>query len=134
MRQEGSENLHFIELLGRLRVGECTESDYDLLNTRLARTVRPDWNSLDWMNAPVIVSENTVKDAFNDRAARTFAVRNGKPLHYYYSVDCHRGKTIQEGPLQAYLNKLSSGLTNQRLGGLTSRDRNACDDNPKFRC
>ncbi|KAK0437116.1 uncharacterized protein EV420DRAFT_1250354, partial [Desarmillaria tabescens] len=64
MRQEGTENADF--------TGKC---------------VKLDWNSEEWENAPLIVSENAVKDAYNDRAARSFADRTGRQLHYYYSVD-----------------------------------------------
>lgn len=37
MRQAGSENAHFVDLLGRLRVGTCSDEDYELLKSRIGR-------------------------------------------------------------------------------------------------
>ncbi|PBK86010.1 hypothetical protein ARMGADRAFT_860313, partial [Armillaria gallica] len=68
MQQGGSENTQFVDLLSRLHS-------------------HPDWNLPEWRNALLIVSENAVKDAYNDHAAHTYVARNGRLLHYYYSLD-----------------------------------------------
>ncbi|KAJ7154990.1 hypothetical protein C8R43DRAFT_864652, partial [Mycena crocata] len=87
MRQTGTENLPFVDLLSRLRDGRCTTADYELLQTRLARNVDINWRGDQWNTAPVIVAENAMKDALNTRMAHDFAAATGQPLHYYYCVD-----------------------------------------------
>ncbi|KAI0038800.1 hypothetical protein FA95DRAFT_1471185, partial [Auriscalpium vulgare] len=87
VRQSGIENERFVALLSRLRFGQCTDDDYDLLNTRLLERAAPDWAAREWQSAPMIVAENVVKDALNQRAALAFAERTGRPLHWYHAVD-----------------------------------------------
>ncbi|KAJ7165487.1 hypothetical protein C8R43DRAFT_840071, partial [Mycena crocata] len=87
MRQSGPENLPFVELLGRLRDGRCTDADYALLNTRLASNLNIDWTSDTWSQAPVIVATNAIKDALNIKKAHDFAIETGQPLHWYYASD-----------------------------------------------
>ncbi|KAJ7161930.1 hypothetical protein C8R43DRAFT_831160, partial [Mycena crocata] len=87
MRQSGPENRPFVELLGRLRDGRCTDADYALLNTRLASNVDVDWESERWSTAPAIVATNGVKDALNIKKAFDFANQTGRPLHWYYAHD-----------------------------------------------
>ncbi|KAJ7086286.1 hypothetical protein C8R43DRAFT_835184, partial [Mycena crocata] len=87
MRQVGEENRPFIELLDRLRYGRCTSADYDLLNTRLAKNLDIDWQSAPWSEAPVIVSENAMKDALNVQMTKDFAKATGQPVHWYHAID-----------------------------------------------
>ena len=68
MRQTGPENETFISLLNRLRHGQCTDKDYDLLNTRVLTNATVDWSDPTWMDLPIIVSDNAVKDALNARS------------------------------------------------------------------
>ncbi len=134
MRQEGAANADFVNLLGRLRCGTCTRDDYNLLNTRLLSKVRPSWTEECWTNAPMIVSENAVKDAVNDKAAHAFASRVGRSVHYYYASDSHRGEDIRDPALRDHLHGLTSGTTSQRLGWrVTFSSRDARYDYPKFR-
>ncbi|KAK0452807.1 uncharacterized protein EV420DRAFT_1621676 [Desarmillaria tabescens] len=58
MWQAGSANEEFISLLA-------------------LESVRPDWNTLDWNTAPVIVYENAIKDAVNEDSARSFSRHTG---------------------------------------------------------
>ncbi|KAI0038038.1 hypothetical protein FA95DRAFT_1470773, partial [Auriscalpium vulgare] len=71
VRQSGADNERFVALLSRLRFGHAT----------------PDWTAPEWQSAPMIVAENVVKDALNQRAAIAFAERTGRPLHWYHAVD-----------------------------------------------
>ncbi len=80
--------------------------------------MEPDWSSKEWLTAPLIVTENAVKDAFNQRATEAYAERTGQTLHYYYAADIHRGKIIGDGDLRTHLQNLTSGTTSQRLGML----------------
>jgi hypothetical protein len=117
MRQTGPENQRFVELLGRLRDGRCTQSDYELLNSRLSTNLDIDWHSEKWKDAPIIVAENAMKDALNERMAQNYARSTRKPLHWYYSVDTHSRNTPIENPvLKERLSALDSGKTNFRLG------------------
>ncbi|KAJ7162718.1 hypothetical protein C8R43DRAFT_819195, partial [Mycena crocata] len=87
MRQTGEHNRAFVDLLNRMRVGRCTSADYDLLNTRLASNLDIDWQSTPWSEAPVIVTENAMKDAINIQMVRDFAKTSGQPIHWYHSID-----------------------------------------------
>ncbi len=89
MHQWGDSNTSFVELLNRLRLGQCTLDDHRALNQRLAEIVQPDWSSKEWATAPLIVTENTVKDAYNRRAMEAFAQHTGWALHYYYAADVY---------------------------------------------
>ena len=59
-RQIGIENKNFIELLMHLQEGQCTESDYDLLNTWvLKHDTLIDFANEPWRHTPIIVYDNT---------------------------------------------------------------------------
>ncbi len=45
MHQEGAGNSVFVDLLSRLRLGQCTLEDHQVLRQRLAEKVEPDWSS-----------------------------------------------------------------------------------------
>ncbi|KAF8122154.1 hypothetical protein EV363DRAFT_1140523, partial [Boletus edulis] len=62
VRQSGSENAAFVDLLGRLRDDQ-------------------------WLNAPFIVPSNDVKDALNERAVESYARQTGRKLQWYDSID-----------------------------------------------
>ncbi|TFK91098.1 hypothetical protein K466DRAFT_459182, partial [Polyporus arcularius HHB13444] len=68
MRQAGSANSRFVDLLGRLREGRLL-------------------NEVEWQDAPTIVSDNACKDALNVLATTAYARRTGQDLHWYYSRD-----------------------------------------------
>ncbi|KAJ7232896.1 hypothetical protein C8J57DRAFT_1578414 [Mycena rebaudengoi] len=85
-RQTGPENQPFVELLGRLREGRCTAADFQLLNTRLVQNLDVDWQTGPWASAPIIVTDNAIKDSLNARMAQDFARRTGRKLEWYH---CH---------------------------------------------
>jgi hypothetical protein len=118
MRQSGLKNEPFVRLLSRLREGVCTEEDYKLLSSRVVNKVKPDWSDPSWAGVPVIISDNEVKDALNEKAAVAFAKQTGQELHWYYAVDKHNSKILEDNELRTKLEKFHSGLTNQRLGKL----------------
>ncbi|KAK7445783.1 hypothetical protein VKT23_014779 [Stygiomarasmius scandens] len=68
---------------------DIASEDVALLKTRLASRVQPDWSSKTWATAPLVVSENAVKDAANVEAVKAFAMRTGRPLHWYYASHTH---------------------------------------------
>ena len=118
MRQRGPENDAFVSLLGRLRLGECTAADFDLLNSRLLTTCGDQARLRPWRDAPVIVSDNATKDAINEQAARAFAKNTGQQLHWYHASDRYRGKPILDEAVLARLQQLPSGRTAHRLGAI----------------
>ena len=116
MRQRGPENQCFIELLQRLRVGQCNEDDYKLLNTKILCDAQPNWAEEKWTETPVIVSNNEAKDLINTRCAKAFAARTGQALHYYHALDRQGGRIIEHPELRDRLKTLHMGKTEQRAG------------------
>lgn len=116
MRQAGADNEEFVQLLARLREGECTQQDFSTLNARVLKNARPDLSDPSWASAPVIVFDNKVKDALNERAAEAFAIRTGQQMHWYYSSDSWNGHEVSDDAVIDALGRLHSGRTQQRLG------------------
>ncbi|KAL1659066.1 hypothetical protein GGF50DRAFT_40376, partial [Schizophyllum commune] len=67
-RQSSEDGSGFIDLLQRLRRGRY-------------------WTDPAMRTAPVIVTQNELKDKLNIKAAIAFASRTGQPLHWYLSTD-----------------------------------------------
>ena len=78
MRQSGSDNREFVELLQRLRDGCCNDEDCRLLMSRRLSPLTLPKDDGGWRFAPVIVSSNGTRDAVNRRAAEAFAEQVGK--------------------------------------------------------
>ena len=116
MRQSGERNNRFVDLLQRLRQGRCTDEDYNLLNNRQLKYLDVADENTRWQKAPIIVSNNDVKDALNERATLDFAAQTNQVVQWYYSSDVHAGKIVSEPELRNHLQKMNSGKTNQRLG------------------
>ena len=116
MRQTGEANAKFISLLSRLRDGSCSETDFELLNTRLISTANEDLTDELWRKAPVIVSENAVKDAINVRATLAFAERTHQTVQWFEAIDTYYGKKISDMDVREYMLAQPSGKTGQRLG------------------
>ncbi|KAJ6535161.1 hypothetical protein B0H19DRAFT_963966 [Mycena capillaripes] len=60
-RQSGPENARFLALLGRLREGRCTHSDYALLNSRILSNMNINWMDDRWRRAPMLVVRCTAR-------------------------------------------------------------------------
>ena len=119
MRQQGSHNSQFSELLSRLRVGRCTDADYELLKSRvIGRNRNLDLQNPRWKTAPTIVRDNTAKDAINEQCAIAFAKQTGQTLHWYHSTDRCRGALLSSDELTGYLQSVHSGKTKGHLGRL----------------
>ena len=114
MRQAGAENARFVELLGRLRKGVCTDEDYALLRGRVLNGVQLTVND-EWRGAPVIVTSNATRDAINIRATKAFADRTGRELHWYHAVDTYKRSVITDPELIEGLEAQHSGQTKHRL-------------------
>ena len=115
MRQHGEANEWFVSLLGRLREGVCTEDDFSLLNSWLVSTAGEDLLTDDWQKAPIIVSENAVKDVINVRAAIAFAERTHQTVQWFDAADTYHGAKIADPRIHEHLLTRPSGKAGQRL-------------------
>jgi hypothetical protein len=70
------------------------------------------------MQAPIIISNNDVKDQLNIESAKSFAVRTKPQLHFYYARDKRQGKIIKDADLRQKLWSYNSGKIEQCLGML----------------
>ena len=118
MRQRGESNEQFASLLNRLREGCCTEDDFMLLNSRLMSNAGEDLSADNWQRAPIIVSENAVKDAINVRATVAFARRTHQTVQWFDAEDRYLRKKINDPRVREYFLSQPSGKTGQRLGKL----------------
>lgn len=116
MRQHGSENKQFVDLLQRLHFGMCNEEDYHLLCSKLVCHNKPDWSQSLWNQAPVIVSNNEAKDMLNEQCAHVFSDRTKRELHYYHASDRQGGILIDNDDLKNKLKGMHTGKTEQRIG------------------
>jgi hypothetical protein len=115
VRQQGPENKEFVSLLDCLRKGRCPNDDFDLLNSKWLKNSDFTNAGKDWNNVPIIVSNNECKDTLNVKAMADFAVKTGRPMHWYYATDTGGGKEIQDERLHHHLESMHLGKTNQRL-------------------
>ena len=116
-RQSGEDNARFVELLTRLRHGECTMADYRLLETRV---ISPTCNISQWPldgteRTPVIVCENAAKDAINLSMSHAFAARSDVALHDYVAIDTIDKSPVTDPSILQITDRLHSGHTSGRL-------------------
>jgi hypothetical protein len=78
------EDPEFAALLKRLRVGECTDADFKLLNTRFISK-----NDLgdEWSEVPILVSRNILKMEINKIKIKIFAQKYKKNIYKVNSID-----------------------------------------------
>ncbi len=116
VRQDSNKDAQFTALLGRLRTGLCTQEDYEFLSAKLLRNTKTNFTEQKWVAAPIIVSNNDVKDNLNMESTRTFATRTKQQLHLYYATDKKKGRIITDTDLRNKLWSYHSGKTEQRIG------------------
>ena len=115
MRQSGEDNVKFVNLLEQLRNGACSDEDYHVLASRCLRQGAVPERGQQWKFAPVIVANNTIRDAINYRVAEAFARQVGAELHWYHARDTHLRSVVTEPALIQKLEEHHSGLTKHRL-------------------
>jgi len=94
------------------------DNDYTFLEKRLLRNMPINIKHQKWSSAPIIVSNNDMKDSLNIEAAKAFALHLKQSLHYYYATDKCKGKIITKPELRNKLWSYHSGKTEQHLGAL----------------
>jgi hypothetical protein len=115
MHQAGDANAGFVDLLQRLRDGCCDDDDYGILSGRsLNKRALPSGDG-GWKFAPVIVTNNTARDAINRKAAEAFAIEMGVQLHWYHAIDTHKKAVVTDQALIEKLEDQHSGQTKHRL-------------------
>ena len=115
MRQSGDENARFMELLNRLQDGVCNKDDNNMLAEQRLRFNDDTNKENGWEFAPVIVSNNTMRDAIHHAAAEVFACHLGSKLQWYHSIDTHQRSLIEDPALIQKLEEQHSGQTKHRL-------------------
>ena len=124
----------FINLLGRIRVGEAWEAraamtptqkgtganytvaDFATLQTRLYHRLSTE-EQTKFANAPVIITTKVVRDVINLRMARQHSAASSQTLTTYKSIDRYKRQRVAP-TLQQRLWKVRSKLTKDSLGEL----------------
>jgi hypothetical protein len=116
--QNSENDALFTNLPDHLCIGLCTQDDYDFLLAKVLHNTKTNFFDATWAHAPIIISNNDVKDALNLECAQNFAKQTHQPLHLYYSTDSHKGKPITKTSSQKKLWSYHSRKTEQRTGML----------------
>ncbi|CAF1468535.1 unnamed protein product [Adineta ricciae] len=117
-QQMRTEDSGYLQLLDRLRHGQCNYDDYDLLQTRVVG--QPSIESLHdspWSKAPILVFRNEVRTQINNKAAIHNATQMGHPPIFCVAQDTCKGKAIEDPTLLKKLLELSDSKT-EHLPGL----------------
>ncbi|CAF1215625.1 unnamed protein product [Rotaria sordida] len=107
-QQMRTEDLRYLQLLERLRHGQCTHDDYELLLTRVVG--QPSVASLHdspWNQAPILVFRNEVRTQLNHKAAIHNATQSGNLPMVCVAQDTCKGKPIEDPTLIKKLLELS---------------------------
>ncbi|CAF3984286.1 unnamed protein product [Rotaria sordida] len=117
-QQMRTEDTRYLQLLERLRQGQCNSDDYELLLTRVVG--QPSVSSLresPWNKAPILVFRNEVRTQINHKAAiQNAAQLNCAPIVCVAQDTC-KGKGIEDPILIKKLLELSDSKT-EHLPGL----------------
>ncbi|CAF3596910.1 unnamed protein product [Rotaria sp. Silwood1] len=117
-QQMRTEDIRYLQLLERLRQGQCNYDDYELLLTRVVG--QPSVSSLresPWNKAPILVFRNEVRTQINHKAAiQNAAQLNCAPIVCVAQDTC-KGKPIEDPILIKKLLELSDSKT-EHLSGL----------------
>ncbi|CAF1446435.1 unnamed protein product [Rotaria magnacalcarata] len=117
-QQMRTEDIRYLQLLERLRHGQCNYDDYELLMTRVVG--QPSVGSLrdsPWNKAPILVFRNEVQTQLNFKAAIHNATQSGCTPTVCVAQDTCKGKPIEDPTLMKKLLELSDSKT-EHLPGL----------------
>ncbi|CAF1687856.1 unnamed protein product, partial [Adineta ricciae] len=96
-QQMRTEDVRYLQLLDRLRHGQCKYDDYELLQTRVVG--QPTIESLHdspWNKAPILMFRNEVRTLINNKAAIHNATQMGDPPMVCIAQDTCKGKAIED--------------------------------------
>ncbi|CAF1489005.1 unnamed protein product, partial [Adineta ricciae] len=117
-QQMRTEDSRYLQLLERLRRGQCNHEDYELLLTRVVG--QPSVESLcdsPWNKASILVFRNEVRTKLNNKAAIHRAIEMGETLMVCTAQDSCKGKSIEDPTLVKKLLELCDSKT-EHLPGL----------------
>ncbi|CAF1267713.1 unnamed protein product, partial [Didymodactylos carnosus] len=117
-QQMRTEDLRYLQLLERLRHGQCNYDDYELLLTRVAgQSSVGSLRDSPWNKATILVFRNEVRTQFNNKAAIHNAAQLGQVPIVCVAPDTCNGKSIEDPILIKKLLHLSDSKT-EHLPGL----------------
>ncbi|CAF4258879.1 unnamed protein product [Rotaria sp. Silwood2] len=117
-QQMRTEDAQYLQLLERLRNGQCNRDDYELLLTRVVG--QPSVGSLrasPWNKAPILVFRNEVRTQLNNKAVIHKAIEMGQRPMVCVAQNTIKGKPIEDPTLIKKLLELSDSKT-EHLPGL----------------
>ncbi|CAF2763621.1 unnamed protein product [Rotaria sp. Silwood2] len=117
-QQMRTEDLRYLQLLERLRHGECNYDDYELLLTRVVgQSSVPLLSDSPWNKAPILVFRNEVRTQLNHKAVNHKAEQVGQTPIICVAQDTCKSKPIEDRALIKKLLELSDSKT-EHLPGL----------------
>ncbi|CAF3379432.1 unnamed protein product [Rotaria socialis] len=95
-QQMRTEDLRYLELLNRLRSGQSTIEDYQLLCTRIIGNpkLQASLQQKPWNEAPILVFRNTLRTQINNRAVLNKAMEMGLRPMVCVAQDYFQGKHL----------------------------------------
>ncbi|CAF1624132.1 unnamed protein product [Adineta ricciae] len=116
-QQMRTEDSRYLQLLERLRQGQCNFEDYELLLTRVVGQPTVSLREPPWNQAPMLVFRNEIRTQLNHSSAIHNAVEVGTNLMVCVAQDLCKGKAVKEAALVKKLLELSDSKT-EHLPGL----------------
>ncbi|CAF3777547.1 unnamed protein product [Rotaria sp. Silwood1] len=117
-QQMRTEDPRYLQLLERLRHGQCNYDDYELLLTRVIGQPSVGYlHDSPWNKAPILVFRNEVRTQLNNKAAIHKAAEMGQAPIVCVAQDTCKGKSIEDPTLVKKLLELSDSKT-EHLPGL----------------
>ncbi|CAF1565147.1 unnamed protein product [Adineta ricciae] len=110
-QQMRTEDLRYLRLLERLRQGQCSYEDYELLLTRVDGQSSVSLREPPWNQAPMLVFINEIRTQLNHRSAIHNAVEAGTNLMVCVAQNFCKGKAVEEPALVKKLLELSDSKT-----------------------
>ncbi|CAM2727278.1 unnamed protein product [Rotaria socialis] len=97
-QQMRTEDLRYLELLNRLRSGQSTIEDYQLLCTRIIGNpkLQASLRQKPWNEAPILIFRNTLRTHINNRAVLNKAMEMGLRPMVCVAQDYFQGKIIDD--------------------------------------
>ncbi|CAF1537305.1 unnamed protein product [Adineta ricciae] len=112
-----TEDIRYLQLLERLRQGQCSYEDYELLLTRVVGQSSVSLHEPPWNQSPMLVFRNEIRRQLNHRSAIHNAVQAGCNPMVCAAQDFCKGKPVEEPALLKKLLELSDSKT-EHLPGL----------------
>ncbi|CAF2150657.1 unnamed protein product [Rotaria magnacalcarata] len=119
-QQMRTEDVRYLELLNRLRSGQSTIEDYQLLCTRIIGNPKllTSLKQKPWNEAPILVFRNTLRTQINNRAVLNKAMEMGLRPMVCVAQDYFQGKIIEDLRLRKTILELPDNKTEHLPGYL----------------